>query len=80
LTFSTDSDSYQFNNIGGEATTVDLSASPYDVSIELAKFGSDNNVASFNGYGVPANKGVVTLSNGTGQVSLNLLGNGEVRR
>jgi type II secretory pathway pseudopilin PulG len=80
LTFSTENNTYSFDNIGGEAIRVDLSASPYNVSIEVAKFGADSNVALFNGYGVPANSGVVTLSNHTGTVSVNMLGNGEVRR
>ena len=80
LTFNTNNSTYRFNNVGGEATIVDLSDSPYGVSITNAKFSTDNNVATFNGYGVPAFGGLVTLSNGTDTVTVNLKANGEVRR
>ncbi len=79
VTFDTTNDQYQFNNIGGEATLIDLGESPYRVSIDTARFG-DSKIASFNGYGVTANSGVVTLSNSSGQVTVKLNANGEARR
>ena len=80
VTFSTSSDRYQFNNVGGEASVVELGESPYNVSIDRAVFGSNDNIASFNGYGVPASSGAVTLSLGADQVVVELKANGEVRR
>jgi len=80
LTFSTTSDSYTFSAIGGSASTVTLASAPYGVDISAASFGSNNNVASFNGYGVPAYAGYVILALGTNTVRVDLLENGEATR
>lgn len=79
VAFSTSSDRYQFNSVGGEAVIIELDESPYNVEITRATFGTDN-IASFNGFGVPQDSGFVTLVSESGAITVNLLANGEVQR
>lgn len=79
VTFDVNRNLYQFNNEGGEATIVELGMSPYNVSIANADF-SGNAKAYFNGYGLPASGGTVTLSSGSGKINIVLNQNGEASR
>ena len=79
LTFNTSNDSYSFDTFGGEAYTVELGQGPYEVDMTRAKFGTSN-VATFDGYGTPAQTGSVVLSSGDSTVTIFLEANGVARR
>ncbi|MFN3166845.1 MAG: Tfp pilus assembly protein FimT/FimU [Phycisphaeraceae bacterium] len=79
LYFDLDQNTYTFNAVGGDATTVNLAESPYGIKISYAEFGTDSE-AEFNAYGVPVDTGKVTLTNGTGTATIFLLESGEATR
>lgn len=79
LKFDVSDNSYDFDGVGGDAATIQLDESPYDIEISEVDFGGSA-AAVFNGYGEPQSAGYVDLVSSIGAVRVTLDENGEASR
>lgn len=79
MSFDTAAESYTLDAVGGDAITVQIGETPYEVDLVSATFNGSSTV-QFNGFGVPISTGTITVSTNAGSVTIALLASGETKR